>query len=92
MIIVGISTRVVEELLNSLIASVIKIGTQAAIVIASIISKIAQVGALNIWSNTASLNVVPVTSTVGKPKRTIKILIALINKNGVNAHNILTVT
>ena len=38
----GIKTRVVEELLNSLIAIVIKIGTHIAIVKASIISKAAQ--------------------------------------------------
>ena len=55
MIIVGINTRVVEELLSSLIAKVINIGTQIAIVRASITSSIAQVPELNIWSKTPTI-------------------------------------
>ena len=87
---VGINTRVVEELLNSLIDIVINIGTHIAIVNASITSKTAQVPEENIWSKTVkSLGSVVEVVTFGNPASTIRILIALMSKNGVKAHNII---
>ncbi len=91
MMIVGINTRVVEELLSSLIAKVINIGTQIAIVRASSTSNIAQVPELNIWSKTPAILAIVKsgTATEGNPTNAIRALIALTSMNGENAHNII---
>ena len=84
----GIKTRVVEELLSSRIASVIKIGTHIAIVNASIISNINQILELNSGSNMALLKKEVISIfMVGNAIKTIIDFTALTNMKGVNAHS-----
>ncbi|MFX1453695.1 MAG: hypothetical protein ACFFCM_22890, partial [Promethearchaeota archaeon] len=87
-IMLGIKTRVVEELLSSRIASVIKIGTHIAIVNASIMSNINQILELNKGSNMALLKKGVISIfMVGNAIKTIIDFTALTNMKGVNAHS-----
>lgn len=83
------NTRKVDEFDNSLIASVTNIGIQIAIVNASIVYKIIQVGELNMPVKTVGSNPVIVIAFVGKPTKIMKVSIRLISKNGVNAQYII---